>query len=161
MFCILTLVERAINQSILLTTHFTMKIFIPYFILFATIFINFASAKKNCPITSPFDVHVINKLTQPLTLHCASGDDDLGNREIAPDYDFNWSFCDIYLANTLFFCHLWRDYHEISFDVFTMKLSEKCSNGLCFWEVRSDGIYFSGGKEPREFSKMYEWKSIN
>lgn len=70
-----------------------MKNFIPYFILFATIFKKIVSSKKDYPITNLYDVHVINKLTQPLTLHCASGDNDLGNREIAPDYDFvNSSF---------------------------------------------------------------------
>nr|XP_009759834.1 PREDICTED: uncharacterized protein LOC104212312 [Nicotiana sylvestris] len=68
------------------------------------------SIAKKCIFTEKMQVHVMNKLpsdSPQLTIHCASKNDDLGYHSLAVDEDFNWSFCEAFADNTLFFCHFW------------------------------------------------------
>ncbi|KAK4489713.1 hypothetical protein RD792_000347 [Penstemon davidsonii] len=90
-----------------------------------------------------------------LRLHCASGDDDLGFHTTPVNFDFKWHFCDNFWGNTLFFCHLWWGSKNISFDVFKSSMDYDCGPD-CYWEVKSDGIYFS--VNPTEYlEKKYSW----
>lgn len=79
--------------------------------------LNLSIAKK-CIFTTKFQVHVINKLpsdSPQLRIHCASGDNDLGYHCPAINEDFNWSFCEAFFDNTLFFCHCRTAFHDWKF----------------------------------------------
>ncbi|CAI9759773.1 unnamed protein product [Fraxinus pennsylvanica] len=65
-----------------------------------------ANLKLKCHITKKCEVHTVNNLPRTLTLHCASGDDDLGFHNLTINNDFHGKFCESYLGVTLFFCHL-------------------------------------------------------
>lgn len=146
--------------------YHAMKNMIPHLILFANILVTLMlQTTSGCSVTDEYEVHVISKLpVPPMLLHCASGDDDLGYWKTTIKYDFHWKFCESYLGNTLFFCHLWWNKKQAVFDVFKQKDQKKdqpCTSGKCFWEARPDGIYFAGGANPGSFKKMYGWNASN
>lgn len=119
-------------------------------------------ASKDCLITDNIEVHVINRLPTPkLKLHCASGDTELGYHYTETNYDYHWNFCDRWDGRTLFFCHFWWGQKDASFDVFQSKIKEKCNGKKgpfkCTWEVRTDGIYFNGAREPGKFKRVQAW----
>ncbi|XP_060180869.1 S-protein homolog 5-like [Lycium barbarum] len=95
-------------------------------------------------------VHVLNELpihSPKLKLHCASGDDDLGDHWLDVGTDFDWEFC----ANpsTLFFCHFWWGEKNQVFDVFNdLHYCVHDGKGYvpefttkCHWKVQADGFY--------------------
>ena len=90
-------------------------------------------------------ISIINDL-QPdksnLTVHCKSGDDDLGTHALVFNQSFEWSFRPNVLGTTLFFCGLgWRDAFGV-FDMYRYKRDKKrgCKH-YCYWEVAVDEIY--------------------
>ncbi|GFP88805.1 hypothetical protein PHJA_001024200 [Phtheirospermum japonicum] len=50
------------------------------------------------------------------TIHCASGDYELGFHTLSVNEQFHWKFC--VFSHTLLFCHLWWDHKQKAFDVF-------------------------------------------
>lgn len=118
-----------------------------------------AESKLNCRITDKYEVHVVNNLPSNLRLHCASGDNDLGHHILGRNTDFHWEFCESYLGNTLFFCHLFWGSKDIAFDVFRSQDKRRCPRGACFYAAKPDGIYFSGYYPPRALEKIYDWKN--
>ncbi|KAH6791340.1 hypothetical protein C2S51_006346 [Perilla frutescens var. frutescens] len=111
-------------------------------------------------IGSKYTVHIVNNLTSssnnPLLIHCASGDDDLGNHSLARTCDFNWSFRMNFFSTTLFFCRFRWEGKNVAHDVFTDRLSDGCFpiDGhviyRCRWLVKEDGFYL-------ENVKVYDW----
>ncbi|CAA0830055.1 Plant self-incompatibility protein S1 family [Striga hermonthica] len=100
--------------------------------------------KRHCFFTRKFTVHVTNKLppkSDPLKLHCGSKDDDLGFHTLSPNQSFSWGFCENFVPNTLFFCHIWWGYNkDIGFESFNFEFHDGCipDGSQCFWEpVRS------------------------
>ncbi|KAL7109703.1 hypothetical protein ACP275_06G191900 [Erythranthe tilingii] len=141
-------------------SNITMKNLVPLLVVFANIYLMmFVNMTSGCGVTDEYEVHVTNRLPSPqLRLHCASKNDDLGYHNIDRDYDFNWRFCENWTGNTLFFCHLWWNNSDIAFDVFKSQDHDNpCLRGKCYWEARTDGIYFSGGQTPSDFQKKYDW----
>ncbi|KAI3474341.1 hypothetical protein Pfo_029173 [Paulownia fortunei] len=131
------------------------------FLLATTYFLHaMASDKRKCNFTPKYTVYVANSLppkSPPLIAHCASKDDDFGNHTLTSGQSFNWSFCDSYIENTLFFCHFWWGTKERAFDVYTSKDKSDCFKHACYWEADADGIYFDGTYPPQLLSKVYEW----
>ncbi|KAK4403929.1 hypothetical protein Sango_0761500 [Sesamum angolense] len=114
----------------------------------------------SCHIVREYTIHVVNKLppNSILSLHCASGDDDLGTHTVLVNGDYNWKLCDTWTGVTLFFCHLYWDSKQVAFDAFRSKWSDRC--GLaCYWEARSDGIYFSEKFPPEKLEKKHDWQN--
>lgn len=102
-----------------------------------------------CVFTDDFTVYVANKLppnSDPLRIHCASRNNDLGYHNLTTNQDFHWSFCTSAFGRTLFFCHLWWGMKGVSFDVFKDSWAKRCSGDECYWTVKDDGIYLSGYK---------------
>ncbi|KAK6156327.1 hypothetical protein DH2020_010575 [Rehmannia glutinosa] len=139
------------------------------FLIFFTITILLhvsALEKRKCFLSSKFQVRVANNLppyTEPIYLHCASGDDDLGRHKLERNQEFHWSFCERVIGGTtLFFCHIWwitRDgSKEKAFDAFYAKWAERCDTGMCFWVARSDGIYFTKDNSKNSLTKMFNWE---
>ncbi|GFP88804.1 hypothetical protein PHJA_001024100 [Phtheirospermum japonicum] len=86
-----------------------------------------------------------------LTIHCASGDDELGFHILSVNEQFHWRFC--VLPRTLFFCHLWWEHKQRAFDVF---VSKAFIYNAYFWSARNDGIYSS--HDNKTFTKKFDWE---
>ncbi|GFP98292.1 hypothetical protein PHJA_001973100 [Phtheirospermum japonicum] len=131
-----------------------------FLLLCASLLQVLALEKRRCIFTYEYAVHVINKLppnSAPLKLHCASKDDDLGNHTLPINQDYNWSFCNNIIYDTLFFCRLRWESKEKAFDVFESKWRSKCDTLYCYWMAKDDGIYFSKVDDLRSFTKEYDW----
>ncbi|KAG5588363.1 hypothetical protein H5410_048797, partial [Solanum commersonii] len=119
------------------------------------------STTKACFLTNRFEVHVINNLPSNaslLKIHCASGDDDLGDHYLAVNQEFKWSFCQALAWTTLFFCHFWWDSKSKVFNVFDDPV-HCVEDGLlpkittqCAWVVKSD-VYITN-KLPSHSPKL-------
>ncbi|GFQ04716.1 hypothetical protein PHJA_002615600 [Phtheirospermum japonicum] len=130
-------------------------------ILSAIILQTMASDEANCFLSRRIRIYVVSQLppdTPPLSVRCKSGDDDLGLRTLYSGQGFTFSFCINF--RTLFFCHLWWNGKDLSFEVFnnTGKDKDKCdANGKCYYEAKSDGIYFANDEPPKQLQKIIDW----
>lgn len=125
---------------------------------------NFDSQKKFFML-DPFDVHITDGEVDNLMVHCKSLDDDLGDKNLAPNQFFHWRFRQNFLFTTVFTCtfrSMTSDNQELktlTFDVFDLMISTKCSADdprNCYWLVRNDGFYFS--KENKPFPDGWDLK---
>ncbi|KAG6390125.1 hypothetical protein SASPL_151607 [Salvia splendens] len=87
-------------------------------------------------------VGVVNQATgNPITVHCYSGNDDLGFKKLAFGESFSWSFRYSVLENTKYICTINTDFGSGSYVYMTYTegfIVDKC--GLnCVWIVRQDG----------------------
>lgn len=102
----------------------------------------------------PFEVHVVNNLPNnnpPLTIHCASKDDDLGTHALDMTQDFNWKFRVNFILSTMFFCRFKRAPRNTAFEVFNEHIGPDCeasTGNVCLWSVREDGFYLGNGIPP-------------
>ncbi|KAK4342862.1 hypothetical protein RND71_038678 [Anisodus tanguticus] len=113
---------------------------------------------RSIGISSRYEVHITNNLpnnTKPLTIHCKSGDDDLGHKVLQKNEEFSFSFRrKVIIGSTLYFCHFWWDKKNKVFDVFNNHIAEKdCGNvnpnlNECYWLVQADGFYFGAHRYP-------------
>ncbi|KAL8051760.1 hypothetical protein ABFX02_06G169600 [Erythranthe guttata] len=98
-------------------------------------------------------IHVVvaNSLppnSDPLLLHCASKNDDLGFHTVTINQTFSFSFCVIPWA-TLFYCDFaWglKRAHAVVYDVNWKGHSHCGGSRTCYWEARGDGLYLTGVK---------------
>lgn len=103
-----------------------------------------------CFGTIKHHVHVLSKLppnSLPLRIHCASGDDDLGFRNLSPNQDYEWHFCGTYVPTTIFFCHFWWDVTPNqklyqAFEVYHQKIVATQTHES-WWIIKSDGIHYT------------------
>uniref|UniRef100_A0A3Q7GPG1 S-protein homolog n=1 Tax=Solanum lycopersicum TaxID=4081 RepID=A0A3Q7GPG1_SOLLC len=117
----------------------------------------------NGKVDSRIEVHVVDALPNndiPLSLHCASKDDDLGYHYPKVGDDFHFHFYPKLFGHTLFFCHFWWGKKDAAFDVYTYELSPNCSwddrsISYCYWKVQEDGFYM--GPSLNEVKKMHDW----
>lgn len=119
------------------------------------------TSTQGCFISKKWRIYVIDDIpndgSPSLTLHCASGDDDLGFHTLKPRQVYDWSFCESVLGNTLFFCHVWWNSKQVAFDAFKSKFLSHGSRRY-HWSVRKDGIYFSYDNVTSNFVKKFDWK---
>ncbi|PQP91987.1 uncharacterized protein Pyn_22176 [Prunus yedoensis var. nudiflora] len=109
-------------------------------------------------------VHVVNNLSAGKTLfaHCKSKDDDLGERNLAPGTEFNWSFKEHFFGSTLYWCYMSTGQKHAALDVFWVEsdhswLQYRCNWKDCIWIAKDDGIYIKIIPENRdEFSHKWE-----
>lgn len=114
-----------------------------------------------CVFTAKHRVYVVSNLpsnTAPLKIHCASGNNDLGNHTLYPNQDYRWSFCVNFIPNTLFFCHLWWGSKDKAFEVFRETWTD-VPKDQSWWIAKSDGIYFSDQTKPTKLQKKYDWNN--
>lgn len=107
-----------------------------------------------------YAVYITNLDVDNLIVHCKSGDDDLGDKNLAPNQYFHWMFRQNFLLTTLYFCNFrWmtpddnnREIKSASFHVFDIYISALCGDEFsvnrCYWLVRKDGFYFSKDDKP-------------
>ncbi|KAL7107857.1 hypothetical protein ACP275_06G080500 [Erythranthe tilingii] len=124
-----------------------LSLFILFIIIIANILQPFPIVQgiEVCVGTKLRRVFVVNGLPEgsnPLTLHCQSGDDDLGNRTLSSRQELDWKFCTNIFGKTLYFCHVWWGSKSAAFDVYNKDIEKNyCFGGLCHWEIFPDGIY--------------------
>ncbi|KAL8052050.1 hypothetical protein ABFX02_06G188200 [Erythranthe guttata] len=141
-----------------------MKITLVLLFILANFFQGMASEKRKCIITPKYTIYVANSLpsdSPQLRLHCASKDDDLGFHNLTTGQIFKWDFCNSYIQNTLFFCHLWWGSKDRAFVVFSSKHRNECFSHSCYWEADPEGILFDGVYPPQILVKYYDWKNAS
>lgn len=106
-----------------------------------------------------FHVQIENGLAkETLWAHCKSGDDDLQVRQLGPQGQFNWAFKLNIRGTTLYFCHLWWNGGQHSYESFKANdklIQGECGGTSCIWQAREDGIYLKHGKGDYKFK--YAW----
>lgn len=98
-------------------------------------------ASKDAEGVSQFDkvrVVITNKLKghHDLTVHCKSGDDDLGDKHLTYDATYDFGFRVNFGETTLFFCSFaWQHqfHHQVVFD------AHNSSCRACIWHISEDG----------------------
>ncbi|KAL7094014.1 hypothetical protein ACP275_11G074800 [Erythranthe tilingii] len=137
------------------------KCLLQFLILLTSLLQIMASSEKRFCLSRDVIVYVVNSLppnSSSLLFHCASGDNDLGYHSPSVGQNFNFDFC--VKENILFFCHLWWDQKDAAFEVFNEGWhDDRCRNEICYWEARSDGIYFSNDYPPMDMIKEYDWSN--
>ncbi|KAL8051772.1 hypothetical protein ABFX02_06G170500 [Erythranthe guttata] len=107
-----------------------------------------------------YTVYVVNNLpsnSAPLLLHCASGNDDLGDHVLSTNQDFHFDFCENPFS-TLFFCRFRWNGKNTAFDVFDASWKKnRCTYDVCYYSVQSDGFYFSDTNPPTNLVKLSSW----
>lgn len=91
--------------------------------------------------------------SKPITVHCQSKDDDLGNRTLYTGQDFNWEFKNNFWGTTLFFCRFgWGDKTK-AFDVFKAGWDGDYGDGYHHtytYEVNNQGFYLGYDEQPSD-----------
>ncbi|KAL7109388.1 hypothetical protein ACP275_06G172500 [Erythranthe tilingii] len=124
---------------------------IKYLLLSFIFFTCLLQEGNGCPIIVSRRVYIsiVNSLppkTAPLTVHCKSKDDDLGNHTLTVNQDFHFDFC-LKPFSTLFTCNLaWGNFVS-SFQVYNAKwLFLPCDGKHCVYEAKESAIYSSDGE---------------
>lgn len=118
---------------------------------------------KAC-ITTSWEVHIHNKINDPIIVHVKSNDDDLGNRTLPFNGSRDWSFCSKANGRTVFSSNFYWKSKIASFDVFTNPIGKKyCANSVpfkvqkCNWLVKEDGFYISKKVDNPSPHKLHDW----
>lgn len=118
-----------------------------------------------------FEVRVENDIllegAAPVTIHCASGDDDLGYHTLDRKVYVKWVFRENLFLTTRFFCHFWWEQKQRAFDVFYSSWSEFCNapkgtrdRNMCYWVIKPDGFYFSNTAKNPRLERKYTWDPV-
>lgn len=114
--------------------------------------------------TYGFQVHVINELSDSLTIHCASKDNNFDVKRLTLHEDYHWHFRRNIFLTTMFFCHFWWGSKSVSFEVFNYTISEDCrfdklnvDHNQCVWVVKEDGFYFGNQFPPQNMKIVHHW----
>lgn len=119
------------------------------------------STNAGCFLSTEYSVYVTNNLppwTRPLKLHCAAKDDDHGTISLSEGQQFTFKFCD-YGWSTLYFCRFWWNGKDSAFVVYDSSWEEpRCiDNGVCYYDVKEEGFYFSNSNPPQNESLLVKW----
>ncbi|MCL7022715.1 hypothetical protein MKW94_026508 [Papaver nudicaule] len=114
--------------------------------------------KKTVTVENDIDPNV------PLTIHCWSSDDDLGEHILYYKQSFHWRFHVNIWQTTTFECDSsWHDpgngdqLHSMTFKAYRAKRDwEKNCVHDCLWSIRRDGGYYGDGF----FFKIFPLKKI-
>ena len=108
-------------------------------------------------------VEIFNDLGEgeDLTVHCKSGDKDLGVQFIKyPNGFYQFNFRTDFWGSTLFFCGFrWPSSGSALhwFDIFVYKRDhDQCSN--CFWKIKPDGAC-KLNYDTKQYDLCYPWNS--
>ncbi|XP_047965474.1 S-protein homolog 2-like [Salvia hispanica] len=85
-------------------------------------------------------VGIVNQATgNPITVHCYSGDDDLGFKKLAFGESFAWSFRYSVLGNTRYICTINTDFGSGSYVAYKEGFIVDTCGLNCVWIVKQDG----------------------
>lgn len=91
------------------------------FLLILSSFLLHAKAKYCTIFLAKYHVHIIDDLppnSSKLLLHCASGDDDLGNHTLYAKNYYKFEFCETFFHKTLFHCGFTWNSKYMSVDIY-------------------------------------------
>ncbi|KAL7105776.1 hypothetical protein ACP275_07G066400 [Erythranthe tilingii] len=106
-------------------------------------------------------IHIYNRLPQkssPLYLHCASKDDDFGDRTYYSGQTLTWNFRVNFWGTTLYFCSFsWKNYVR-KFEVFRAGWDADSYRHTYSYIVNNEGIYLGYGDNPTgDLSEVLRW----
>lgn len=88
-----------------------------------------------------FSVAVENDISgEDITVHCKSGDDDLGPHVLKTWEIFHWNFHGNFGGTTLYFCHVTTQDKSTRFDAFKYSKDRQRCSPKCTWKVQKSGI---------------------
>ncbi|KAI3921481.1 hypothetical protein MKW98_013415 [Papaver atlanticum] len=110
------------------------------------------------------EVNLMNDLSPntTLTFRCKSADDDLGERSLAFNDAWGWSFHINFFDTTLYWCNFWwveenGKPRQEGFQIFKAKRDFKRCHYYCRHAIRPDGVYRYKGGVPY---LLYKWPSV-
>ncbi|KAI3909900.1 hypothetical protein MKW98_012954 [Papaver atlanticum] len=100
---------------------------------------------------------------QPLTVHCQSRDDDLGEHTLAHRQDIHWSFHIDIFQWTRFWCSMqWSNSTgqivQGTYDIYFVRRDWRLCGDNCYWSIRESGWYLYH-KDGEGLYFMYKWPS--
>ncbi|KAF4372882.1 S-protein homolog 24-like [Cannabis sativa] len=108
----------------------------------------------------PTRVQIFNNLNDEvqLTVHCRSGDDDLGAHVLASNQEYEFKFRINFTGTTLYSCSLTWIGGTGSYQLFkASRDSDRCAS-KCVWRAHNDGIYgFKEGRNQTKADIIYKW----
>ncbi|KAL3641870.1 hypothetical protein CASFOL_012685 [Castilleja foliolosa] len=115
------------------------------FVLFAYLF----QEADSCFLYYKLHVNIYNNLPPiepPLSVHCKSKDDDLGNHTLTRNQTWGFSFC-LKLFSTLFWCDLYCDGLSLNMVAYDAKWDyNPCKKGNCTWTIDAYGAKLPKGE---------------
>ena len=112
-----------------------------------------ATASTNCFILTQWRIYIINDISEEITFHVKSKDDDLGNHTRPFHGLYDWSFCVTW--GTLFNGEFWWGSKYQTLHLYDSDIDFKCSDKWkvqtqnCYWLVRPEGLFW--GKQNLPF----------
>lgn len=124
-----------------------------------------STAKGNCWFSTKWTVYITNGMSNDITTHVKSKDDDLGSHVISPGGNYRWRFCERFDGRTLYWAGFSWGAEHTSFTVFDKRIARLCTVGdpndvqPCYWLVRTDGFYLSANNSafPNGWKKVNSW----
>ncbi|KAF8394205.1 hypothetical protein HHK36_020412 [Tetracentron sinense] len=129
---------------------------------FVLIFVLALALSELSVVLGKYHVYIFNDIVNdtgtgtPLTIHCKSEDDDLGEQLLPPVGHFTWKFNLNLLGNTLFYCNFQFDNMQGHYNIFEATRDGHRCYLKCLWLVRQDGLYFSNG-DKKTLELQYVW----
>ncbi|KAJ4827663.1 hypothetical protein Tsubulata_017671 [Turnera subulata] len=95
-------------------------------------------SRPNDLILSKMNVSIANTLEDKsdFTIHCKSGDDDLGVHVIKVGGKYEWSFRVNFWGTTLYFCGVTTKHGSGVYDLYDASRDNTGKNGNVIWEVK-------------------------
>ncbi|CAL8076277.1 unnamed protein product [Prunus armeniaca] len=129
---------------------------------FLVLFLALAFGPNICsglPVMTKRFVRIVNLLdNKQLVYHCHSKDDDLGQRTLASQQE--WEFKFHLDFETIFTCDFWHsNNHHAHFDVFypSNKFVHRCGGAHCIWRAEEIGLSLYHIKTGL-WEKSYDWE---
>ncbi|KAL7155161.1 hypothetical protein ABFS83_03G056800 [Erythranthe nasuta] len=120
-----------------------------------------ANLLEACFLTTEYRVLIDLDLSlgfvYPLTIHCWSGNEDLGTHMMyladgITKYD--WRFCENFIGKSVYTCEFWWNGKDKTFQVFNSDTSDHdcAAESTCTWHVKKHGFYLNGNDR-----RSYKW----
>lgn len=128
--------------------YFLFLVFLLYMLIFGS-----------CSLARRVHVHVINRLPDgfPMTIHCQSRDNDLGQSIVEVGDEVNWSFRINFWGTTLFYCEVqWESDSSIwyHFDAYDDDRDFQRCRSECLWMISREGFLY-GYDQESEYWELF------
>lgn len=135
---------------------------------FVVVFLGFALICGCLPTISSFylgkvNIHLTNMMPdgKVATIHCKSGDNDLGEHKLGPGEDFHWEFGVNIFETTVFWCNIWCPYDGhtlyVGFHIYEAERDIGACGTNCERFIGPGGISFRN-TETGSVELSYPWE---
>ncbi|KAL0551299.1 hypothetical protein IC582_010385 [Cucumis melo] len=126
-------------------------------LFFASLFTNEGKIDFRSPPMTVNITNEINGVNNQLTVHCKSGDDDLGVHKLPHLVSYTFTFRPNFWGSTLFYCKFqwssWLHYFDIYKD---SRDNLRCNQTLCLWIISEKGICMFN-YDTKNYDYCYAW----